>query len=93
MNTKELVEYIAQSLVENPSEVQVKMTENANSINLELQVAPSDMGRVIGKGGRVVNALRTLVRVAAIRHGKRATLEIVDHEPDGASAPVTAKAE
>ncbi len=83
MNTKELVEYIAQSLVENPSEVQVKMIENANSINLELHVAPSDMGRVIGKGGRVVNALRTLVRVAAIRHGKRATLEIVDQSPDG----------
>lgn len=87
MNIKELVEYIAQSLVDDPSQVQVKMTETANSINLELQVAPSDMGRVIGKGGRVVNSLRTLVRVAAIRHGKRASLEIVDSGDRSARSP------
>ncbi len=82
MDIKELVEYIAQSLVEDPSQVQVKMLENANTLTLELHVAPNDMGRVIGKGGRVANALRTLVRVAAVRQGKRATLEVIDH-PNG----------
>ncbi len=81
MDIQELVEYIAKSLVEDASQVQVQIFENANSVNLELHVAAGDMGRMIGKGGRVVNALRTLVRVAAIRHGKRATLEIVDHSP------------
>ncbi len=78
MNIQELVEYIAKSLVEDPSQVQVRVVENANALNLELHVAPGDMGRVIGKGGRVANAIRTLVRVAAVRQGKRATLEVVD---------------
>lgn len=79
MNIQELVEYIAKALVDEPSQVQVKVTENAQAINVTLQVAPSDMGRIIGKGGRVVNSLRTLVRIAAIRQGKRATLEILEH--------------
>ncbi len=78
VNSQELVEYIAKSLVEDPSQVMVKVTENQNAVNLELHVAPGDMGRVIGKGGRVANAIRTLVRVAAVRQGKRATLEVVD---------------
>lgn len=74
---KELIEYIAKSIVDDPSQVQVSETEEGNSITLELRVAPEDMGRVIGKGGRVANAMRTLLRVAAARQGKRATLEIV----------------
>ncbi len=78
VDIKELIEFIAKSLVENPAQVQVKVFESPHSVNLELHVAPSDMGRVIGKGGRVVNALRTLVRVAAVRTGKRASLEVVD---------------
>ncbi len=78
MNIQEFVEYIAKSLVEDPSQVQVKMVESANGVSLELHVASNDMGRVIGKGGRVANAIRTLVRVAAVRQGKRATLEVVD---------------
>lgn len=78
MNIQELVEYITKSLVDDPNQVQVKMSENAHAVNVELQVAPEDMGRIIGKGGRVVNSLRTLVRIAAIRQGKRATLEILD---------------
>ena len=53
------------------------MVENANSITLELHVAQDDMGRVIGKSGRIANAIRTLVRVAAMREGKRVNLEIV----------------
>lgn len=78
MNIQELVEYIAKSLVDDPNQVHVKTTENAQTLNVELQVAPEDMGRIIGKGGRVVNSLRTLVRIAAVRQGKRATLEILD---------------
>ena len=78
MNIQELLEYITKSLVDDPNQVLVRVSENPHAINVELQVAPEDMGRIIGKGGRVVNSLRTLVRIAAIRQGKRATLEILD---------------
>jgi predicted RNA-binding protein YlqC (UPF0109 family) len=74
---KELIEYIAKSLVDDPSQVTVSEVSGTNSIIIELHVASSDMGRVIGKGGRVANAMRTLVRVAAAKEGKRVTLEIV----------------
>jgi uncharacterized protein len=74
---KELVEYIAKSLVDDPSQVTVNEVGGASSIILELHVASTDMGRVIGKGGRVANAMRTLVRVVAAKEGKRVTLEIV----------------
>ncbi len=77
MNLKDLVEYIAKTLVEDPNQVQVRVTEASHSVTVELHVAPEDMGRVIGKSGRIANAMRTLVRVAAMRQGKRATLEIV----------------
>ena len=77
MDLKDLVEYMAKTLVEDPSQVQVNVIEGSTSITLELRVAPGDMGRVIGKSGRIANAMRTLVRVAAMRQGKRATLEIV----------------
>ena len=75
---KDLVEYIARSLVDNPDSVHVEESESASTINLELTVADSDMGRVIGRGGRVVNAMRTLVSVAGDRKGKRVNLEVVD---------------
>jgi predicted RNA-binding protein YlqC (UPF0109 family) len=74
---KELVEYIAKALVDNPSQVEVTQIEGATSVILELHVAPDDMGRVIGRGGRVANAMRTLLRVVAAKQGKRVTLEIV----------------
>lgn len=74
---KELVEFIAKSLVDDPSQVYVSEIEGENSVILELRVGPEDMGRVIGKGGRTVNAIRTLVRVLAAKQGKRVTLEIV----------------
>ena len=74
---KELVEYIAKSLVGDPSQVEVtEITRGASTI-LELQVAQEDMGRVIGKNGRVANAMRVLVRVLAAKQGKRITLDIV----------------
>lgn len=75
---KELVEYIAKSLVDHPESVEVNVIEGSSMTVLELTVADGDMGRVIGKGGRVVNAVRTLVEVAAARQNSRATLEIVD---------------
>jgi predicted RNA-binding protein YlqC (UPF0109 family) len=74
---KELVEYVAKSLVDDPSQVNVTEISTGNNIVLELHVAPEDMGRVIGRNGRVANALRTLLRVLSAKKGKRVTLEIV----------------
>jgi len=75
---KELVEYIAKSLVEDPSQVNVVVTEEGEHIRIELTVAKEDMGRIIGKGGRVANSIRTLLRVAAAREGKRASLDVLE---------------
>ena len=77
---KELVEYIAKSLVDDPSQVKVTEIEGATSVILELTVAPEDMGRVIGRSGRVATAMRTLLRVAAAREGAKVSLDIVDPE-------------
>lgn len=74
---KELIEYIAKSLVDDPSQVSVTEIQGSTSIILELRVAPEDMGRVIGRNGRVANAMRTLLKVIAAKQGKRVTLEIV----------------
>ena len=74
---KELVEYMAKSLVNAPDAVVVREVEGSTATIFELSVAPDDMGRVIGKQGRVANAMRTLLRVAAVKEGKRVTLEIV----------------
>lgn len=73
---KEMVEYMAKSLVDEPDKVYVEEIRGHRSIVLELHVASDDMGRVIGKGGRVANAMRSLLRVAALREGKRVSLEI-----------------
>lgn len=75
---KELIEYIAKSLVDDPASVRVTEVEGSSAIILELRVAPEDMGRVIGKGGKVANAMRTLLRVVAAKQGKRASLEIIE---------------
>ena len=74
---KDLVEYIAKSIVDEPEQVHVSEIEGENSVILELRVAPDDMGRVIGKGGRTANAMRRLVRVLAAKRDKHANLEIV----------------
>jgi predicted RNA-binding protein YlqC (UPF0109 family) len=74
---RELVEYMARSLVDDPQAVVVHEIEGASTTIYELTVASNDMGRVIGKQGRVANAMRTLLRVAAVKEGKRVTLEIV----------------
>ncbi|MBI2941814.1 MAG: KH domain-containing protein [Chloroflexi bacterium] len=74
---KELVEYIAKSLVDHPDQVRVMQVVGEQSIILELQVAQEDMGKIIGKEGRIANAIRTLLKVAAAKEGKRAVLEIL----------------
>ncbi|NMC85090.1 MAG: KH domain-containing protein [Anaerolineaceae bacterium] len=75
---KELIEYIALSLVDDPSQVVVSQTRTGGRETMELHVAKEDMGRVIGKGGRVANAMRILLRVAAAREGKQASLDVVE---------------
>ncbi len=75
---KDLTEYIAKSLVDHPDEVAVDEIRHGNRVTLELSVAKDDMGRVIGKGGRVANAIRTLLRVAAEREGNQVTLDVVE---------------
>ncbi len=75
-NMKELVEYIAKSIVNLPDEVVVTEETDEQGIMLKLQVADEDKGRVIGKQGRIAEAMRTLIRVKAAKAGTRATLEI-----------------
>ena len=74
---RELVEYIAKSIVDLPDEVVVTEETDEQQITLKLQVADEDKGRVIGKQGRIAEAMRTLVRVKAAKAGTRATLEIL----------------
>jgi len=74
---KELIEYIAKSLVDDPSQVTVREVTGETSVIIELSVAPDDMGRVIGRNGKVANAMRTLLKVIAAKQGKRVNLEII----------------
>ncbi|SHH18016.1 KH domain-containing protein [Clostridium grantii] len=74
---KELLEIIARSLVDNPEMVSVNQINGEQSIVLELKVSPDDMGKVIGKQGRIAKAIRTVVRAAAIKENKRVVVEII----------------
>ena len=73
----ELVKYIAQSLVENPDAVEVVEKDGPESVVLELHVAPEDMGKVIGRQGRIAKAIRTLVKAATVKDEKPMFVEIV----------------
>ena len=75
---KELIEFIAKSLVDHPEEVQVRQSGGGSRVRIELSVNKEDMGRVIGKSGKVANSIRTLLRVAAEREGKQATLDVME---------------
>ena len=75
---KSLTEYLARALVEHPDEVRVDEFRYGSRVNLELHVAKDDMGRVIGKSGRVANAIRTLLRITAEREGCQVTLDVVE---------------
>ena len=74
---KDLIEFIAKSLVEHPEQVEVRELGEGDRVRLELSVARDDMGRIIGKSGRVANAIRAVLRVVAAKEGKRVTLEIM----------------
>ena len=75
---KELVEFIVKSLVDQPDKVQVQEVQSGGSTIFELRVAQADMGRVIGKGGRIINSIRRLVQVAASNQGNRVSLELIE---------------
>jgi len=75
---KDLIQFIARSLVDDPTQVEVYQVQRGPSIEIRLSVAKEDMGRVIGKNGRVANAMRALLRVSAAREGKRARLDILE---------------
>ena len=75
---KELVEVIAKALVENPDEVVVNEKNDGHNIIIELHVAPSDMGKVIGRQGRIAKAIRSVVKAASSRENLKVDVEIVD---------------
>jgi predicted RNA-binding protein YlqC (UPF0109 family) len=75
---KDLIEYIAKSLVDDPSAVSVNVVEADSATILELRVATEDIGKVIGKQGRIAKAIRTVLAAASVKSGKRAVLEILD---------------
>jgi predicted RNA-binding protein YlqC (UPF0109 family) len=89
---KGLIEYIARALVDQPDAVELKSSEAEGGILYELKVAPDDVGKVIGRDGRTVNALRTVIAAAALKKGEKARLEILDDrrnaQPAGAPVPV-----
>jgi hypothetical protein len=75
---KDLIEYIAKSLVEHPEDVRVTESGKGSRTRIELSVAKDDMGRVIGKGGKVANSIRALLKVAAERAGKQVILDVLE---------------
>ena len=76
--SKNVLTYLAQQIVEDPDAVVVETEERRNSVTLRLHVGPSDMGRVIGRRGRVAQAIRSVVRAAGAKEGVEATVDIVD---------------
>ena len=77
---KELVQYLAKSLVNNPDAVEVKETEGETASVLELKVAKEDLGRIIGKQGRTAKSIRTILNAAASRTNRKVGLEIVEEK-------------
>ncbi|MBI4733505.1 MAG: KH domain-containing protein [Rubrobacteridae bacterium] len=75
---KELLEVLAKSVVDHPDDVEVTVVEGERSLILQLHVAPDDIGKVIGKQGRIAKAIRTIVRASAVKEGKKAIVEIID---------------
>jgi predicted RNA-binding protein YlqC (UPF0109 family) len=75
---KDLIEYLAKSLVDDASQVKVNVVEGEKSTILELRVAPNEIGKVIGKHGRIAKAIRTVLQAASARSGKHTVLEILD---------------
>lgn len=80
---KPLVEYIVRALVDKPDQVELRTSPSEGGVLYELKVAPEDIGKVIGRDGRTVNALRTVLAAAAQKSGEKARLEIVDDKRRG----------
>lgn len=75
---KDLLETIAKSLVDEPEQVNINQIEGESSVVLELRVARDDMGKVIGKQGRIAKSIRTIMKAAAVKENKRVNVEIID---------------
>ena len=74
---KALVEFVTRSLVEHPDAVEVRVVDGPQATVIEVQVSPDDVGKVIGRSGRVIKAIRTLARASATRSGRRVTVEVL----------------
>lgn len=74
---KELVELLTKALVDNPQEVEIKETESDSIVILEIKVGADDIGKIIGKEGRIASAIRTVVKASAAKQGKKVSLEII----------------
>ena len=74
---KEVVEVIAKALVEHPEQVEVNETKDGDSVVVELKVAPEDMGKVIGRQGRIAKAIRTVVKAASVKTGEKVSVDIL----------------
>lgn len=85
---KEFVEYIVKNLVDHPDEVKISEVGGSNTLIIELSVKKSDIGKVIGKKGKTINAIRTLLMSVASRNGLRVNLEILEEEEEGDLPPV-----
>lgn len=77
---KELVEYLAKNLTAEPKKVRVEEEDIEGRSIIKLHVAENDMGKIIGKSGRIIKAFRTLIKIRAIKQNRRVYLELVDHE-------------
>ncbi len=77
-NLTSLLEYLAKSIVDNPDDVTVEESISGKTVQLGLRVHPEDIGRVIGKQGRVANSMRMILRVAAAREGKKVEMDVLD---------------
>jgi len=76
-SVKELLELLTKSIVDKPDEVSISEVEGEKAIVYEIKVAESDVGKVIGKHGRIINAIRTIVRAAAVKEGKKVSIELL----------------
>lgn len=74
---KELLEYLIRSIVDEPDAIEVREITGEKALVFEIKVAESDIGKVIGKHGRIINAIRTIVRAAAVKEGKKVSIELI----------------